>query len=129
MLLKRISALAALTLAGCGNGAPQYVSQAIERLEYAYISAFQDHAGSKKCLPPKQLDGKQWMTLCGFNEGGGRLSSGGLWEVREEAGGWAAYASNGKAAAAQTRFTDPQIRPPEAPPKFDTSKARSLFPE
>lgn len=127
--MKKIIMAAAVALAGCGSGAPSYVDQAAERLVYSYITAFPDHAGSKKCLAPKQLDGQRWFLLCGFNEGGPGLVNGGLWEIRQEGSAWVAFASNGPAARAQQKFPDPQIKPPQTPPAFDVAKARSLFPE
>ncbi len=127
--MKMIIMLAAAALAGCGSGAPSYVGQAAEQLEYGYITAYQDQPGSKKCLAPKQLDGQQWFLLCGFNQGGPSLVNGGLWEIRQEGTTWAAYASNGQAARAQQRMPAPQIKPPQTPPAFDVAKARSLFPE
>lgn len=124
-----IFALVVLAATGCGSGAPSFVTQAAEQLVYSYITAYPDQAGSKKCLAPKQLDGQQWFLLCGFNQGGPGLVNGGLWEIRQEGSSWIALASNGKAARAQQKFLDPQIRPPQAPPAFDVAKARSLFPE
>lgn len=123
------AAAVAAALAACGDSAPKAQADARERLETQYILAFKDEPGAKKCLAPKQLDGQRWFTLCGFNEGGPALRNGGLWELREESGSWAAYASNGRAAAAQPKLLDSQIKPPETPPSFDVGKARSLFPE
>lgn len=125
---KIIAAAVAGALSGCGPATSPSHSKAMERLEYHYIMAFKDAPGSKKCLKPKQLDAQRWFTLCGINEGGPALANAGLWELREENGAWAAYASNGKAAMAQKFFVDDQIKPPETPPQYDTGKARGLFP-
>jgi hypothetical protein len=116
-------------LAGCDSGAPAAISEAREKLELSYIMAFKDEAGAKKCLQPKQLDGGRWFSLCGFNEGGGTLRQAALWELREDSGTWAAYAANGTAMTAQPRLGAPQIKPAEAPPKFDVGKARAMFPQ
>lgn len=124
-----LSAAAFSVLAGCDQAAAPGQSQALEALELQYVMTYKDATGSKKCLGPKQLDGGRWFTLCGMNTGGPGLANAGLWELREENGAWIALASNGRAARAQERFSDPKIKPPERPPQFDVAKARALFPE
>lgn len=125
---KTIAALVAVAVAGCGQTIPQYQKQAVDQLTLNYVMAFKDAPGSKKCLEPKQLDGRVF-TLCGFNEGAAILFNAGLWEIRQDGGSWVALASNGKAIAAQQQFNDPQIKPAETPPQFDVAKARALFPQ
>lgn len=115
-------------LEGCAESIPKAQTQGRENLEMRYVLAFQSEPGSKKCLAPKQLNDGKWFTLCGFNDGSPSLRNGGLWELREENGSWVAYAANGKAAAAQSKLVDQQIKPPETPPSFDVGKARNLFP-
>lgn len=116
------------TLAGCGPSVPQHQQQAIDQLTLDYIMAYKDAPGSKKCLPPQQLDGR-WFTLCGFYDGSAALRNAGLWELRQDGTSWAAYAANGKAMASQQLFRDPQVKPAEQPPQFDVGKARALFPQ
>lgn len=124
-----LSAAAFAVLAGCDQAAAPGQSQALEALELQYVMTYKDAPGSKKCFGPKQLDGGRWFTLCGMNTGGPGLANAGLWELREESGAWIALASNGRAADAQERFSDPKMKPPERPPQFDVAKARALFPE
>lgn len=123
MQILTAAAAALLALAGCSDAAHK---PAIDALEYAYITALQDAPGSKKCLTPKQLDGR-WFTLCGINTGGPQLGYAGLWELRTDGSTWAAYAANGKAMAVQGKLTNPQLKPAEAPLTYDTAKARALF--
>lgn len=108
---------AAIALIGCGD--PKH-KQVMEGLELSYIQAFRDIPGSKKCLTPKQLDGRTF-TLCGINTGGPQLGHAGLWELRDGT----AHAANGKAMT--LLGTGPMLKPLETPPPYDTGKARALF--
>lgn len=108
---------AAIALIGCGD--PQHKAN-LDNLELQYIQAFRDAPGSKKCLTPKQLDGRTF-TLCGINNGGPQLANAGLWELRPEG----AFAANGKAMT--LLGANPQLKPLETPPPYDIGKARSLF--